>query len=114
MKVSHTPGPWKVSRRFDIHQDLQSVGGTYIGTTRGNHELPEAVALVDEANARLIAAAPELLSACEYLLDCIYAGTTQLIEQEPEYGQSPVTAFELLKDAVKKATIGVQSVDGEK
>lgn len=62
----HTPGPWKVSRRFDIYQDLGiAVGGTYIGTTRGNTAMPDSIAAVDEANARLIATAPELLEACK-------------------------------------------------
>lgn len=61
-----TEGPWKVSRRFDIYSDRGPlVGGTYIGTTRGNGELPKSVELTDEANARLIAAAPELLEACK-------------------------------------------------
>lgn len=62
---AHTPGPWKVPRRFDIYQDLgPNVGGTYIGTTAGNRVFPESVARVDEANARLMAASPELLAAC--------------------------------------------------
>lgn len=62
----HTEGPWKVSRRFDIYSDRGPlVGGTYIGTTRGNAELPKSVELTDEANARLIAAAPDLLAACK-------------------------------------------------
>lgn len=39
------------------------MGGTYIGTTRGNGSLPESVALVDEANARIMAAAPVMLAA---------------------------------------------------
>ena len=45
--AGHTPGPWKVSRRFDIYQDTQSpgIGGTFIGSTRGNGPLPESVNL---------------------------------------------------------------------
>lgn len=72
--VVHTPGPWKVPKRFEIYQDLgPNVGGTYIGTTAGNRVLPESVAMVDEANARLMAAAPDLLKACEFTLDAIEA-----------------------------------------
>ena len=60
--MTHTPGPWRVPKRFDIYQELgPNAVGTYIGTTAGNRVLPESVAIVDEANARLMAAAPELL-----------------------------------------------------
>lgn len=63
--IVHTPVPWCVKRRFDVYEDTQQpgVGGTYIGTTRGNGELPEGVAKRCEANARLIAAAPAMLAA---------------------------------------------------
>lgn len=65
----HTPGPWIVKRRFDVYEDTQTpgVGGTYIGTTRGNNELPESVNRRCEADAKLIAAAPELLEAVKRL-----------------------------------------------
>lgn len=64
----HTPGPWKVSRRFDIYQDNRGYCGYYVGSTRGNSDdLPENVKEQDEANARLIAAAPELLDALQWI-----------------------------------------------
>lgn len=64
----HTPGPWT----FD--KDAHCAGG-YIRTTKGlgtaackittsGHSYGEAI-----ANARLIAAAPELLAALKYQLD---------------------------------------------
>jgi hypothetical protein len=67
---NHTPGPWKVSRRFDVYQDTQTpgVGGTFVATTKGVSELPESVNQVCEADARLIAAAPELLKALQDIL----------------------------------------------
>ena len=67
---NHTPGPWKVSRRFDVYQDTQTpgVGGTFIATTKGISELPESVNQVCEADAKLIAAAPELLKALQDIL----------------------------------------------
>jgi hypothetical protein len=72
---NHTPGPWKVSRRFDVYQDTQTpgVGGTFIATTKGVSELPESVNQVCEADARLIAAAPELLKALQDILIFDYA-----------------------------------------
>ena len=67
---NHTPGPWKVSRRFDVYQDTQTpgVGGTFVATTKGVSELPESVNRVCEADAKLIAAAPELLKALQDIL----------------------------------------------
>jgi hypothetical protein len=64
---NHTPGPWKVSRRFDVYQDTQlpGVGGTFVASTKGQRPLPESVNQVCEADAKLIAAAPELLAALE-------------------------------------------------
>jgi hypothetical protein len=67
---NHTPGPWTVKRRFDVYQDTQTrgVGGTFIATTKGISELPESVNKICEADAKLIAAAPELLKALQDIL----------------------------------------------
>lgn len=92
----HTEGPWKVSRRFDIYSDRGPlVGGTYIGTTRGNGELPKSVELTDEANARLIAAAPDLFIACE------------MLKQWFDYGGD---APEMLDDCVNAAAEAIKKV----
>ena len=56
--MSHTPGPWRVDR-----YDIMSPDGHMIATTRGILELSH-----EEANARLIASAPDLLAACEAML----------------------------------------------
>ena len=68
---THTPEPWKVSRRFDVYQDTQTpgVGGTFIATTKGVSELPESINQVCEADAVLIAAVPELADALRELHD---------------------------------------------
>ena len=67
---SHTPGPWTVKRRFDVYQDTQTlgVGGTFIASTKGQWPLPESINQVCEADAKLIAAAPELLKALQDIL----------------------------------------------
>lgn len=66
MSVSHTPGPW----RYELEGDPEWRGGcehrVYVGAdespTEGWIDLSESV---DTApNARLIAAAPELLAVC--------------------------------------------------
>ena len=72
--MSHTPGPW------DYDADSREVFGTtekyncgwiarVVGNDSDGRPLPDAERL---ANASLIAAAPDLLAACEELL--IYLG----------------------------------------
>lgn len=84
----HTPGPWRVmgygivkgSRRCLIaHVYMQSGQGVDFGDAKTN------------ANARLIAAAPELLEACNQAIFAI-----------------PTThgAFEVVRSAIAKATGG--------
>ena len=60
--MDHTPGPWKVAlgNPMTVIRDVE-YGGGYIGSTSAWWYDPEAA----EANARLIAAAPELLEALE-------------------------------------------------
>jgi len=65
--MKHTPGPWTriAGERFrhDQSAGVTEPGGNYIAAAldRNRFDLDEEV----EANARLIASAPELLAACE-------------------------------------------------
>lgn len=65
----HTPGPWEIERYSDGL--IQIVGNARI--VSDDEEIVttvvEAVARGDEANARLIAAAPELLEALQAVID---------------------------------------------
>ena len=59
MPQSHTPGPWRVG----------DAGRTVFGPPNGQPS-PETVANVrSRENARLIAAAPELLAALQFVLE---------------------------------------------
>ena len=68
MNAQHTPGPWMLSARLDEGYRVHGVEG-----------MIDAIADLDEwaepgeteANARLIAAAPELLAACRRVLASI-------------------------------------------
>ncbi len=89
MTTKHVPGPWKyhlgngANPRFHI----QNIGGYQIASTT---ELvtPKTAKLskdfdenpIKEANARLIAAAPELLEACQGMVDAY--GTCECVEGE--------------------------------
>ena len=60
--MKHTPGPWEVLNNY-----VKKVGGGVIATTSRNGSIcrfeEDVGSLHDAANARLIAAAPELLEA---------------------------------------------------
>lgn len=66
--MKHTPGPWKFAS--DQHSDYQHAiaaeNGKHVGAAYHNH--PCRMTAEEKANARLIAAAPELLEACETAL----------------------------------------------
>lgn len=70
----HTPGPWTATPQGQIyHQPPMSPGEfipiVTIGQVYGPSVNPNA-----KANARLFAAAPELLAACEFAADAIFHG----------------------------------------
>lgn len=61
-KAQHTPGPWRIVRDEDGCFEIADENGLLINKTvaRGG--------TTNRANARLIAAAPDLLEACESAL----------------------------------------------
>jgi hypothetical protein len=74
--TKHTSGPWE-AQGYDVRQD-GSNGTRFICYTGPHHtpanEYPKSCQLQDEANARLIAAAPEMLAALEMALDQSWNG----------------------------------------
>lgn len=60
--MSHTPGPWHVSdeggAKLEIHSEIGTVATVHGGGNRDDETLP---------NARLLAAAPDLLAVLEAL-----------------------------------------------
>ena len=75
-KVKHTPGPWKVTHPFIIRDELDAPCGIVASVRRfGDSEVmqwiaPSPASLENVANARLIAAAPDLLAACRSMAAC--------------------------------------------
>ncbi len=57
----HTPGPWEVHELADGPSKTIGPLGVFVAQTIGGN---------DTANARLIAAAPDLLAACKETLQC--------------------------------------------
>jgi len=68
MTDQHTPGPWRWVPEPDYpwqYQDLMSASGEVV---LSGEEAPDPSGIeISHADARLIAAAPELLEACETL-----------------------------------------------
>ena len=87
MKFDYTPGPWLPT----VHLDVITEDGSPIArraSTRGKYEY-------EEANARLIAAAPDLLEASQAAWNCIG-------ELPPT--QARVEVAQMLQAAIEKAT----------
>lgn len=76
MEHKHTPGPWRVGRHFTDDEGYREIA--IEATVRGVECVPASVVLqfanyggMQEANARLIAAAPDLLEALIDLMDAV-------------------------------------------
>jgi len=107
MKPTHSPGPWFTARRgpdcsFAIN--IYAKRGAAIANVIdfgcaeqvNQYEKPNAE---QAANARLMAAAPDLLDACRDLLDALEA-------MPPDYVSAPYTSSRIFaaRAAVRKAT----------
>lgn len=86
MTTKYTPAPW-----FFEDSDIFNEKGEHIACTDGFFDSD----LVNEANAKLIAAAPDLLAA---LIAC-----DEAMEYISEY-DIPLTLSQQVKDAIAKAT----------
>lgn len=100
----HTPGPWYISlERSDAHRKLIGVGdsarerndGYWVAHTLG----PDC-----EANARLIAAAPELLEVCQMM-------AVEFSNEDGVFFQRHPSVSRLI-EAISKATSGPSGPSG--
>lgn len=80
--MGHTPGPWGYdAERREIFSDTDEHGCGWIALVLGNDSNERRLPPGEQAaNANLIAAAPDLLAACEELL--IYLGDWDDMENE--------------------------------
>lgn len=108
MKAAHTPGPWRVTKGTIIKQDLTCIGldddsGVLIGnacgyTNSGFFPSDEE----GEANAHLMAAAPELLSELQALV-----ANQEVTWRHAGFTEEQIKAMPYLKasrTAIEKAT----------
>lgn len=102
MNTHHTPGPWfcHLGRGANPRFHIQTSGGYQIASTTelSRHSVAYEENAQREANARLIAAAPELLAALKEYVDRHEASAKDPSELVglPEYEQAI--------DALRKAT----------
>ncbi len=66
-KAEHTPGPWHVGRK--VRNQVYARDGLDIIAQCDT--MSEATRVTEEANARLIAAAPDLLAAAQLALEAV-------------------------------------------
>lgn len=95
----HTPGPWKIGKNGSVVTDTPDRQVEITGLNAqdtinwyGGHVICETVT---NANAVLIAAAPELLEACKYWLE----DGRFLVANTAEHSN----AVEMLRNAIAKA-----------
>jgi hypothetical protein len=114
METKHTKGKWKYTKaayspylQFNIETVDQSHSNTFIGECGGGNQ----PGLEIEANAKLIAAAPELLEALKLVYNLIDKRVLiRDISKDGDYSYFIKQSLEITKtvnlinDAIKKAT----------
>ena len=92
MNAQHTPGPWSLGTKdcggYPLMSETEGHFCDICDVCEGNES---------QANARLIAAAPELLAACKRLMDTV---ALNLDDTDPQ----DVEACQMAQDAIAKAT----------
>jgi len=94
--AEHTPGPWEVKHETNV---VSSEGRTIANaaTLFSNGPDWERVSDENKANAKLMAASPDLLSACEFALGLIW--NDYLTDEQNKSNQN------VLRAAIAKAKI---------
>lgn len=99
-ETKHTPGPWELTEHEDSPEYIVCGGPEekYVCTVRV-HQIPREMGLYDEperkANAKLIAAAPDLLKALIMIDECLRDGLE--IEKDDHL-------HAVISDLIQKAT----------
>lgn len=88
-ETKHTPGPWRVSSGM-VETEANSLPIAWMDREPGNGTLP----VERDENARLIAAAPELLSALKAILGGQLHGSIDLYAQRFEDARAAVAKAE--------------------
>lgn len=73
MKAAHTPGPWELAKFEMPHGTEICIKESSLKSASGGWQFADRICTIgnyadNEANARLIAAAPEMLEALQYVV----------------------------------------------
>lgn len=101
--AEHTPGPWVIFDGSNVMAGRRSVATAGGYSTNVNHE---DVRLENEANASLIAAAPDLLEAAEIGLGFAAAfagGYLASHDEMDDYAPEHIESIHKIQDALSKA-----------
>ena len=103
MTNKHTPGPWRIEEDFAV-ENLSDP--TYL-KIKGSHLICKLQVCDDadirreqEANARLIAAAPELLEACKLAAQYV----AKMVADDVQTAMPPQIALDRIEQAITNAT----------
>ena len=104
--MSHTPGPWcAIADPCHFNTISEVIGGEHAPENNLHHELMVSVGGFDatkqEANAHLIAAAPELLEALKEIVDVVAVCSSD--EGKTTYEVCQTTDFSDARAAIAKA-----------
>lgn len=99
MKTKHTPGPWTV--------DGNGIKHSYVGAGRGengNFEIARTSGPQKKQNAKLIAAAPDLLEALKKAKALMFCyGTGDIKHIDPYTGEILTPVMQQICSAIAKA-----------
>ena len=95
--MKNTPGPWKIEEYSEGTLEVHGVDGKCVCTLFGHYEDDSTV----YPTARLIAAAPELLEACEDAIECLEEFLEDVTDDSGANVDNPLLVK--LRAAVKKA-----------
>ena len=105
--MKHTSGPWDIWTDREQNEIYGKAIGinivaenhrTSVGTVHGMRSNDESVRETAAANARLIAAAPDLLAACDELLEGMIPG------EKHNTANVTLYAIGMIREAIRKAT----------
>ena len=94
MEAQHTPGPWRVEQAHDLW--LEIIAGEGLRSSM-------IADCVRKRNARLIAAAPDLLEALEEVVRVFDSNPSSICDTVWVTGDAPETLYDHCRAAIAKA-----------
>lgn len=114
--MPHTPGPWEAycmgSEGYIVKRDNRGLPAATVKAELRDRTTPIAYVMgrdfdTQKADAYLMAAAPDSLEACEYLVK----GLTNLLEKGPLQSQ-PAEVLSVVNDADRLARVAIAKAKG--